>query len=398
MTKGSFAKCWKLLCIIAVVTIGASTASADTALGTCRPDLPSYDNFSDAVSGTPDGNTIFVCPGTYAEQITVFKNLTISGLQSGNSGLPVIVPPAGGLAQNDVTYNVPSGFLRNASIAAQIIVNPGFTLTINNVSLDASNNKIPNCGPVPVGIYFGNSSGTVNNVAFKNQTATCFFNGLAGLQNYPQGDGVFVQSNGSLPAVVSLQSNSFHNPGWMAIHADGGGANVGVQGNTAVGPGITYGNGILVEGGATASAITNNYESNSLPNGQTTGFWGILLGSCAGNPLVDSNVLSNTQIGINVSCSTSTITNNTIFNSLQDGVDICGSGNTVQNNTINDSGVAGVYLVQGCASKNNLVNSNTIDAACVGELAGTDALNNSIGPDTLINTKYLFLNGSSCSY
>jgi parallel beta-helix repeat protein len=382
-----------------VVVIGcATTASAKTtAVGTCRPDLASFDSFSDAIPGTPAGSTILVCPGTYAEQIVITKDLTIAGTQSANSGLPVIVPPPGGLLQNAVSYNVSSGFLQNSGLAAQILVNPGVTVTIRNLALDASNNNISACSTVPVGIYFADSSGSVTHVAFKNQSAPCFFDGFAGLLNYPQGDGIFVQSDGSLPAVVSVLNSSFHNPGWMAIHADGAGANVTIKNNTAVGPGVTYGNGILVEYGAGAAAVANNSESNALVNGQSTGYWGILLNYCAGNSLITANTLSNTQIGIYATCNTNTITYNWIFNSQIDGIDVCGSGNTVQNNTINDSSRAGVNLVQGCAAQSNLVSSNTIDGACSAVLSGTDAAGNTVGPNTLFNTKFLQLTGSSCN-
>lgn len=397
MSVSSFARYSKHVCIFAAFVICAGTASATTAVGTCRPDLAHFDNFSDAIPGTPDGGTILVCPGTYAEQIIVNKNLTISGTQSGNTGLPVIVPPPGGLVQNTVSYNVSSGFLQNARLAAQIIVSPGMTVTIRNIALDATNNNIPNCGPVPVGIYFQASSGTVNHVAFKNQLKTCFFNGFAGLQNYPDGDGVFVQGDGVLPAVVSVLNSSFHNVGWMAVHADGPGANITLKNNTAVGPGQTYGNGILVEDGAGAAAVTNNSESNALVNGQVTGFWGILLNNCAGNSLVNSNTVSNTQIGIDATCSGNTISGNWIFNSEIDGIDICGSGNTVNGNTINDTVQAGVNLVQGCAAQNNLVYNNTVDGACTGVLAGADATSNSLGPNTLFNTKFLQLTGNSCN-
>jgi hypothetical protein len=266
---------WKIARIIALVAICATTASAKTtAVGTCRPDLASFDSFSDAIPGTPAGGTVLVCPGAYAEQVIVTKNLTIARYQSGNSGLPVIVPPVSGLAPNTVTYNVASGFLQNTVIAAQLIVSPGVTVTIRDIALDATNNNIPECGAVPVGIYFEASSGSVTHVSFKNQSNPC------GTDN-PRGDGIFVQSDGVTPAVVSILNSSFHNDGWMAIHADGAGANVTIRNNTAVGPGPTYGNGILVEGGAGAAAITNNSESNALQFGLQTGLWGVALSGCA---------------------------------------------------------------------------------------------------------------------
>lgn len=373
-------------------------AGTTVAVGSCRPTLPHYPTLTQAVAGAPDGGTVLVCPGTYAEQFTIALNLTITGISSGNNGLPVVVPPAGGLVQNAVSYNVSSGFLQNAQLAAQIIVSPGRTVSISNIALDASNNLLPNCGPVPVGIYFPDSSGTLNHLVVKNQTSTCIFNGFAGVMPYPEGDGVFVQSDGSLPAVVTVQSSSFYNDGWMAVHADGPTASVTIKNNTAVGPGTTYGNGLLVEFGAGSAAITGNAETNAAVNGQPTGLWGILLStSCAGGTVVSSNTVSNNNIGIVVDCNTNIITSNRIFDSQGDGIQVCGSGNTIQSNTINASGGAGVNLVQGCADQNNLVSGNTVNGACAGVQVGTDAISNTIGTNQLYNVASVLVNGNSCN-
>lgn len=392
--QGPCAKFRRPLQIAAMLTICVATAFATaktTAIGSCRPDLPSFNTFSDAISGSPDGSTILVCPGTYPEQFTVDRNLTITGIQSGNSGLPVIVPPATGLAGNIVTYNVASGFLGNAFVAAQIIVSPGVKLNISNVSLDTSN--LPNCNALPIGIYFADSSGTVNHVAFRNQNANCFN------PNNPYGDAIFVQSDGTQPASVNVLNSSFHNPGWMAVHADGAGASVNLTGNTAVGPGPTAGNGILIEWGATAGSITNNSISNALLNSQITGFWGILLNNCGGGSTVNNNSLSNTQYGINVICSNNTITNNLTFNTQLDGIYICGSNNTVKANTINDSGRAGVNLAQGCSEAKNTVFNNTINGACAGTLIGADIslLSNNVSGNSYFNTKYVTQVGTTCN-
>lgn len=373
-------------------------AGTTVAVGGCRPTLPHYATLTQAVSGAPDGGTVLVCPGTYTEQFTIAQNLTITGISSGNNGLPVIVPPAGGLVQNAVSYNVPSGFLTNVPLAAQIIVGPGRTVTISNIALDAANNNLPNCGPVPVGVYFGDSSGTLNHLSVKNQSGSCTFNGFAGVMAYPQGDGVFVQSDGTLPAVVTIENSSFYNVGWMAVHADATDASVTIKNNTAVGPGTTYGNGLLVENGAGAGSISGNAETNAAVNGQPTGFWGILLdGNCAGGTLINNNIVSNNNIGIAVDCNSNTITGNRVFDSQGDGIQVCGSGNTVQGNTINASGGAGVTLLQGCSAQNNLVSGNTVNGACAGVQVGTDASGNTIGTNNLFNVASDLVNGNSCN-
>jgi len=388
-----------MLFVVGLLVFQSSTlwATPSVAVGSCRPALPSYTTLAAAIAGAPDGGTILVCPGSYPEQLTIGKTVTINGISSGNSGEPAIVPPVAGLAWNATAYAVSSGFVYARALAAQIVVSPGATVNFNNITIDGTNNNVADCGPLVIGIYFPDSAGSVNRVAFRNQTANCYFNGFAGTMEYPQGDGVLVQSDNTFPANVSVLNSSFHNAGWMAVHADGAGATVAIKNNTAIGPGITYGNGILVESGANASSVSNNFESNYLLNGQPTGFWGILLNGCAGNTVLSSNVISNSAAGIVATCSGNSIISNKIFTSSGDGIQVCGSNNVVQNNIVNDSGGSGINLVQGCADQNNLVTGNIVNSACTGLLAGTDAISNTLSPNSLFNVKFLLLSGSSCS-
>ena len=386
------------LAVVLIVLQGSMLwATPTVAVGSCRPAFPSYTTITAAIAGAPAGANVAVCPGTYTEQITVTKDLNFSGVSIGNSGNPTIAPPAAGLVQNTTAYSVPSGFLSGAALAAQIIVSPGITANFTDLTIDATNNNVANCGPLIVGIYFPDSAGIVNHVAFRNQSATCFFDGFAGVMNYPQGDGVLVQSDNTVPANVHIWNSAFHNAGWMAIHADGLGATVEIKSNTAIGPGITYGNGILVEGSASASLVQSNYESNFLLNGQSTGFWGILLNGCTGGTVVNNNVVSNSSSGVVVECNGNTVTSNKIFTSSGDGIQVCGSNNLVQANLVNDSGGAGVNVVQGCLAQNNTITGNTVNGACTGLLVGTDASGNTTSPNSLFNVKSLFLSGSGCS-
>ncbi len=314
MKTNMFITSYPYALFVAVLALSSFQAGASTiVVGSCKPTLPNYPTLTAAIAGAPDGGTIQVCPGSYTEQVVINKNLTINGISSGNSQLPTIVSPAGGLVQNATTYNVTSGFLQNAAVAAQVIVSPGMTVSFSDITLDATNNNLPNCGPVPMGIYYSDSSGTLNHVLLRNHLSTCYFTGFAGAMAYPQGDGVFVQSDGALPASVTVENSAFHNVGWMCVHADGADASVSIRNNTFEGPGITYGNGILVEFGAGSATVTGNYETNALYNGAVTGFWGILLNACAGGTVVTSNVVSNSSEGIVAECNGNTISSNRIF-------------------------------------------------------------------------------------
>jgi hypothetical protein len=48
------------------------------AVGTCRPTLTSYPTISAAVSTVPAGSIVEVCPGTYAEQVTISQPVPLA--------------------------------------------------------------------------------------------------------------------------------------------------------------------------------------------------------------------------------------------------------------------------------------------------------------------------------
>jgi hypothetical protein len=83
-----------LFLFTAVLLFGThSVFAADYAVGTCEPKLPSFSKIADAVSTVPADSIVEVCPGTYAEQFTISKALTLEGIRSGNSDQVVITVP-----------------------------------------------------------------------------------------------------------------------------------------------------------------------------------------------------------------------------------------------------------------------------------------------------------------
>jgi len=51
-------------------------------VGSCKPNQPSYATIQAAVdaAGATPGATVLVCPGTYAEQVSIATPLTLKGL------------------------------------------------------------------------------------------------------------------------------------------------------------------------------------------------------------------------------------------------------------------------------------------------------------------------------
>ncbi len=379
-------------------------AAQTVAVGTCDPTVPSYDEIQDAVDGVPVGGVVEVCPGAWAQQVRITRSLSLVGVQSGNSALPVIVPPLGGLVQNATGLNV-GGFMSNNRIAAQILVTPGVTVDISRLALDGTNG-VPNCLPnpanalKPVGVYFDRSSGSVTSVAAKNHLNTCVG---------PQGDSVLIQNNTTPTRTVNVTNSSFRNFGWMAVEASGfpafGKVNVTIDSNTVVGPGITDGNGLWMSYAATGS-VTNNSVADALRTGEASGFWGII-GQCVTGVTVSNNTISNTDTGIALDnpffcpagfgLGSNIVGYNVVSVSRTEGIRACGSNNLFQYNTLNDNAVAAIDLTQGCQAKNNMIVSNTVNGGCTGLLVGNDASLNTIAPNDVSNAKYVALTGDKCT-
>src|ERR1700687_5029369 len=108
--------------VLFLLAIGLALAvhpmlAATSAVGTCKPSLPSFTTISAAVSTVPPGSTVLVCPGTYSEQVTIAQPLTLKGITSGNAGQAVITVPGSGLAV------VTTGF-GDQIAAGQLVGNP----------------------------------------------------------------------------------------------------------------------------------------------------------------------------------------------------------------------------------------------------------------------------------
>jgi hypothetical protein len=81
--------------------------------GTCG--TPNQPTIHATINASPAGGTVLVCPGTYTEQITIAKNLTLTGVLSANSAEVVIASPANVVTNSFDTCN-------NAPIATQVFV------------------------------------------------------------------------------------------------------------------------------------------------------------------------------------------------------------------------------------------------------------------------------------
>jgi hypothetical protein len=308
------------------------------AVGNCKPSLPSFPNISAAVSSPLTvGSTVMVCPGTYAEQVTIAQSLTLQGITSGNSAQPVITVPASGL-----TANITDPF--GSPFAAQVGVNAG-PVNISNITVDGTGGS-NGCSLNLVGIFYENSSGTVNEVTVRNEmNAGCGFgifaenatatNESVTIENSSvhdvDGSALLAASNQTPPTLTATIKGNYVESSYIGVFEYTGAGPGSVTGNTitagqisiiSVAPSVTISSNTLINSpiGISADATGISATSNKIWNSSSPGFFGTARGIDFGasGMTIQSNFIAKSAIGIEFNCNT---------------------GNTVSHNTINDAAI-----------------------------------------------------------
>ena len=360
-TKGGslMNSCRKLIVpmVLSVLLCSALPALATTVVvGTCMPNKVSYDSITDAVEGVPAGSVVEVCPGVHAEQVVISKSLTLKGITVGNSGYPVITQPAGGLVINAFGLNVPSFWGQGWGFAAQILIQGGASVTLSDLTLDASNTSC--IYQTLVGVMVQDASASLNNVSVKNQgqSAACSRSGL----------GVLSQNDAASTTTIIVKGSTFVNTD-QAFEADGANVTSTVTDNSFLSNPSTNYNAISILSG-NATIESNDIADFNYPhagNSIYSAAYGILLTCATGGTAtwtVASNDIANTQIGIYDACTTSgvSLTNNTISNASLIGIVASATNGLIQGNHIRSSMTA----IRFPAGASNLVENNVINDAC----------------------------------
>jgi hypothetical protein len=389
-----------MIAAIVLTSLHGMVTAATVAVGTCRPKLVSFATIQAAVNQSPANSTIEICPGSYPEQVSINKNLTLTGVASGTQNSALIVAPTGGIVQNA------TDLYDGSPIAAQMFVQGAAKVDISRLTLDGSNNQISGCAPDLMGVYYQNASGTISDIVARNQALSAALNGCQ------SGQGIFVESGygSSGSATVTIKNSSVHSYQKNGITADGSATTATISNNYVVGQGPTTGaaeNGIQVSDGAMGT-VANNEVVDDVYSPGTAGASGILIYD-SGDLDISTNTVSNTQYGIVVytdgilPADNNTITRNHVSAThLDDGIDLCSNGNTAHGNFVFSSDGAGIHIDSTCTESgggtgnNTKVTDNTISEACAGILLG-----NGTGNSTASNTTYNVTNttqaGDVCS-
>jgi parallel beta-helix repeat protein len=386
--------------LVVAACFGVQAAQASTVIvGTCKTGVQ-FATIQLAVNASPSGGTIDVCPGTYPEQVLITKRLTLTGIPTagGTQDAAVISPPAGGMVVNTTD--------QRGAVAAQVLVqNTSGPVVISNLTVDGKGNQYTSDDLR--GICYQDASGTVKNVAVRNEVPN----------DTPTGDqsgqGILVETTNSPSASLTVQNSSVHNYNKNGIVARYTGATLIATGNYVQGYGPTdviAQNGIeLAFLGATGS-IKNNTVIDNFYTPNTSSSADILLYDAKenGSIAISGNILGNSNYAISlftdapgtygdgVNASANKIFGTSTF----DGIDVCTNSNVITGNTIFNSAESGIHLDASCGGTgtgNNVIGNTILESACAGIL--TDPGTGNVGANTFYTVPFPVTSSTAlCSF
>lgn len=322
-----------------------------------------FSHIQDAIDAASPGAVIHVCKGTYVEQLSIHKSLTIDA----DSGA-ALVPAA--MQQNAASL------LDGSPFATAILVADTTDVSIAGLIVDGVNNAVSQCSPRLFGMTFQNASGEIKRVAIRN------FRLGTGLEGCQSGTGILVQSGGGGISKVEIEKSAIHDFQKNGITANEVGTRVSIYGNVVTGIGPTSGaaqNGIQVGFGAggtiSRNAVTNNVRSlcTAVETCRAVAT-NILVTESDGVEVVDNSV-GISQVGIFLLGNDGLVARNDTFaTSVFDGIRLEGNENRVRHNQVFNGAQSGIF-VQG---NNNVVEHNTINEAAVGIIKETGSIGNLI--------------------
>lgn len=344
-----------LLCLVALTFLAVQPLSAATvAVGTCKPNLVSFATISAAVGSVPNGSTVQVCPGTYAEQVTITQPLNLVGVTSGTANQVVITVPSAGLVANTLS-------MFGESVAAQVLVEGTGPVNITNIAVDGTGGDM-SCVNWLAGIFYGSgSSGTVNRVRVSGQ-----IDGACGV-------GIWAENASGPEKSITVQNSTVYN-------VDSAGIFAGSDSSPTLTANINH--NVVNASAALAAIDSDSVHGQVHENDVSSSEFGVFDFSDIN---VQGNTIIGTTYGIYMANGGSASSNR--ISGASEGVLLGASGATVNGNFIMSSTTAGVEV--GCFSAN--VGGNLINDAPVGFDAAPTTLN--LGSNTLANTTTTITNG-----
>jgi hypothetical protein len=328
-----------LLVLTALSAVRLCSATVTYGVGACGlTGVTSFPTIAAALAATPAPNVVKVCPGTYPEQVIITIPVTLQGALANGKGQAFITVPSGGLKTNASD----SG---GDPVAAEIYVdNATGPVNISNIGVDGSGNGVSSDSqPFIAGIFYENSSGTVNEVETRYQQG--------------DGDGVGIWADGgSAHATVTVQNSNVHNFDGFGIFMSSelSVLTATVEGNTVIAGNNDRGaSGLTVQDGVSITASGNFF--NGQGDSDTIGI------SIFGGPTgtISNNTITYTAQGILIdgNAVSLSLTSNKLYDIIGTAIQLFGPA-TVESNIITQA-QNGIDFT--CEVDNN-VSSNTLSA------------------------------------
>ena len=287
---------------VAIMVVGVlfpmTTASAaatlvvdDDGFGTaadCNSATAAYTTIQSAINAAVGGDAVFVCPGTYKEQLDIDKLLTLTGSGIGSSIVQPIATPSGATAGDLADVDIDN--------AASGTVIENFSFDFNGpTAADGWTNNRPGWG-----IVISDLTGpAVTNVTIRNNDIQM---GLgAGAAGSGQGVGIVTGKNADVSGLL-ITGNAFHgDPTNTGTGASNGAEGIYINPNGGAGTVTITGNtfdrhlfvGISVE--SDKVTVTGNSVSSTVAP-QTASTHGIRVNDFVGTRTWTSIVISNNTV------------------------------------------------------------------------------------------------------
>jgi hypothetical protein len=345
-----------LVIAAALLSLGAAELHATTTyiVGTCKAGTQ-FSSIQAALDAAPSPNVVEVCPGTYAEQITIINAVSIEALSINNSSYVHITVPSGGLTTN-TTINGGA-----TSAAAHVFVkNATGAVNLTGLTVDSTGNNVPT-GAALVGVLYQHSPGTVNHVIAAHQVS-----------GQSTGYGIYMEGGSSNPS-VTVENCSVYDFDFGGIYV------TGPAGPTIVGPNATEN----VTGQITAK-VTNNFVNTiaapgtismlfgsstldtvtgNLSAGADRGADGMYIEANAGSTFSDNTIINST-VGVTLLADGPSVTDNKLYNDGNSGPGAIAvyanlTTSKITGNLIQNAQSDGINL--DCNTVGTLVNSNTFE-------------------------------------
>jgi parallel beta-helix repeat protein len=337
--------------------------------GSCSK--PAENTISGAITDAAAGDTINVCPGTYTEQLTISKSLTITSTKGAKK--TVLNPPPTMAADSHGAMNI---------------------VTISGATTIATLNGLTISGPAPTSCAGSTISFFEGIFVEDGATATISSNTIQHIRDNPIdgnqcGRAILVgldptlgSSGVSTVGHATINDNTISDYEKGGVTVDNTGSTATITGNTITGVGPTTAteqNGIDILIGAVASVTSNTIKDNEcniasptcgsdiLNNSQSCG---IVVGFGSGaTATVTGNTFSHNDIGIELylAAGASVITSNTFTSNRYAGMELSDGTYTASSNTVTGGnvGIAGVaYAVNTSVT----LSSNTISGTAVASI------------------------------